>query len=480
MCKRILLCAALAALSVHAAAAQSASSSSAPQDLKAGVVIPRVSCAAQAGQSYALFLPSHYTREKRWPIVYVFDPGARGSMPVELMKDVAERYGYIVAGSNNSRNGPTRLELDAADAMTRDTQMRLAIDTKRVYFAGLSGGARFAAVLAQGCKCAAGVLLNSAGFATSSPPTADANFSVFSTAGTFDFNYPEVVELDAKLGTLHYAHEFRRFDGPHEWAPASVMDEALAWFRLLAMKEGREARDMSFVKDQAAAAEKRAKNFEASGDSYGSWKEYRQAAATFDELSDARPFRERAAALEKEKSIRDGAKHEQQDFEEQSRLSADISAAMSTLREGSPDRSIQARDVEQQIADLRTRAEHEKNAQKLRVTKRALGGIFIEAMESGRERSEAKDNALARIYFEIATTADPDSAWAWSNLATTRALDGDRKAATEALRHAKDKSKDVAAFSAWLKEEGAFAKLRDTPEFRALLAEPQKPANVAP
>lgn len=467
--KKILLYAAIAACSALAIMPSSARAAPPPQDLRAGIVISKIQCAAKPEQSYALYLPSNYSHEKRWPVVYVFDPGARGSMPVEIMKDAAERYGYIVAGSNNSRNGPTRQELDAAEAMTRDTQERLSIDIHRVYFAGLSGGARFAAVLAQGCKCAAGALLNSAGFSPSSPPAAEPNFPVFATAGTLDFNYPEVVELDAKLATLHYAHAFRRFDGPHEWAPAGVMEEAFAWFRLQAMKQGREPRDAAFVHDQDAQAEKRAKNFEDAGDLYSAWKEYRQAAATFDALGDAAPFRERAAALEKEKAVRDGAKREQQDFEEQSRLSGDIEAAMSALLEGSPDRAVQARDVEQQIADLRSRAEHEKNAEKLQVAKRALGGIFIEAMESGRERSEAKDNSLARFFFEIATAADPDSSWAWSDLAATRALDGDRKSAFEALRRAKEKTKDPAAFSRWLTEESAFSKFRDTPEFRALL-----------
>jgi len=162
--------------------------------------------------------------------------------------------------------------------------------------------------------------MNSAGFSPSSPPVAGANFSVFGTAGTFDFNYGEVVELDAKLATFHYTHTFRRFDGPHGWAPASVMDEALAWFRLIAMKQGREDHDVSFVKDQAAEAEKRAKALEAAGDMYASWKDYRQDADTFDDLGDATAFRERAAAMEKEKGVRDGAKREQQDFAEQARL----------------------------------------------------------------------------------------------------------------------------------------------------------------
>ena len=45
-------------------------------------------------------------------------------------------------------------------------------------------------------------------------------------------------------------------------------------------------------------------------------------------------------------------------------------------------------------------------------------------------------------------------------------------AALEALRHAKQKTKDPAAFSTWLNEEPAFAKLREDPQFRVLLATP--------
>jgi poly(3-hydroxybutyrate) depolymerase len=471
MFRLILLCAALAVFSAEATAQQSSSPvpSVAPQDLQTGVVIAKVSSATQSEQSYALYIPSHYTREKRWPIVYVFDPFARGSVPVALMKDAAERYGYIVAGSNNSRNGPWKSSAEAAQAMFQDTHARLAIDDKRVYFAGLSGGARLAATLAQACKCAAGVLLNSAGFSPSSPPTPDGTFSVFGTAGTFDFNYPEVVNLDAKLATLHYSHAFSQFDGPHNWAPASLMDEALAWFRLIAMKQGREARDMAFVNEQAAEVEKRAKALEAAGDPYAGWKEYRQAADTFDGLGDAVPFREPAAALEKEKGVRDGAKREQQDFEDQSRLTTDIYSGLAALRQDSL-RSESRSEVERQISALRSTAENEKNPQKLRVDRRALSGIFVGLMETGQERLDAKDISHARTYFELATIADPDSVWALREVAVARALDNDRKGAFDGLRRTKEKSKDPAAFSAWLKDEPAFANFRDTPEFRALLA----------
>ena len=241
------------------------------------------------------------------------------------------------------------------------------------------------------------------------------------------------------------------------------------------MKDGHEERDMGFVKARAAEVEKRAKTLEVSGDPYGTWKEYRQAADTFDGLGEAPVFRERALALEKEKAVRDGAKREQQDIEEQSRLTADISSGLAALRQDSPNRVDTRSEVERQISELRNRTEHEKNPQKLRVAKRALAGILVEALETGQERLEAKDFSHARTYFELATVVDPDSPRALSEVATSCALDGDRKCALDALRRTKEKSKDPAAFSAWLADEPAFAKLRDTPEFHALLSLSSQP-----
>jgi dienelactone hydrolase len=473
MFKLVLLCVVLAGFSAPATAPQSDSSAVAPENLRTGVVISKVSCLTESVQSYALYLPSHYTREKRWPIVYAFDPDALGSVPVELMKDAAESYGYIVAGSNNSHNGPWKIGAEAAQAMIQDTRMRLSTDDNRAYFAGFSGGARLALVLARQCKCAAGVLMNSAGLGPGPPQAPDATFAVFATAGTTDFNYSEVVTMDAKLETLHYVHAFSAFEGAHSWAPSSVMDQAFAWFRLMAMRDGREARDMAFLKEQAAEAERRAKDRELAGDLYGSWKEYRQAANTFtgfgQDLNEARAFRDRATALEKEKAVRDGAKSEQQEFEEQARLTADISSGLSTLRRDSADNADLRSDLEQQISGLRVRAEHEKNAQKLRAFQRALGGIFVEAMERGEQCYEAKDFSQARVFYELGVSAKTDSSGAWRLLAAARAMSGDRKGAFEAIRQAKENSKDSAAFSAWLQEEPAFDKFRNAPEFRALI-----------
>ncbi len=186
-------------------------------------------------------------------------------------------------------------------------------------------------------------------------------------------------------------------------------------------------------------------------------------------------MRAQAEALEENKAVREGAKREKQEFEEQEQLTREISSGLSGLREIQSNRADVRTDVAQKIVDLRGRAEREKREEKLRVLKRALAGILVQAMEMGLDRLEQKDPARARDYFTLACDADPDSVWALNNLAVAKALDGDRKGALEALRRAKSKTKDPGQFTDWLKEEPAFANLRGTSEFSAILeALPQR------
>jgi len=439
------------------------------QALPTGQILPRQSCLSHPDQTYALYLPSNYTPEKKWPILYAFDPAARGNLPVELMRDAAELYGYIVVGSNNSRNGSWQIEGAAAQAIFEDTHARLALDDRRLYFAGFSGGARVASQIALRCKCAAGVLLNGAGFSTGSSPSRESVFAVFAAVGDLDFNYPEVTRLHAALEAAAFPHFLRYFDGPHQWAPASVMNEALAWFRLVAMKQSLEPRDANFIAQQTAAAAARAHAMEQSADLYAAWREYLQSAATFDQLTDVAAFRQAVAALATQKSVREGEKRERREFEQQSNLTNDISAGLAALRQISDTLAAALNDTDRKIINLREAAAHEKHPDKARVLRRAISGVFVEAMEDGNDRLAARDVTLAKDYFQLASDADPDSTWALNGLATARALGNDRKGTFEALHQARARTKDPAAFSAWLQTEPAFAKYRDDPQFRALI-----------
>src|SRR6185437_4520662 len=143
-----------------------------------GTVIDHIACVSDPSQSYALYLPSSYSPARRWPIIYAFDPFARGKVPIEIYKEAAEKYGYIVVGSNNAKNGPSKLEMAAAQAVWDDTHRFLAIDKDRVYTTGLSGAGRFATSFALYCyTCAiAGVISHGAGYPVSESLPANNHF----------------------------------------------------------------------------------------------------------------------------------------------------------------------------------------------------------------------------------------------------------------------------------------------------------------
>ncbi|MCU0276069.1 MAG: hypothetical protein MUF02_04320 [Acidobacteria bacterium] len=208
-------------------------------DLPRGQVIDPVLSLADPAQSYALYLPCRYDEGRDWPILFCFDPRGRGAVPVGLFKAAAERFGWIVAGSNNSRNGPWETILAAARVLWRDTHARLRIDDRRIYAAGFSGGARVASGLARMLSIRpAGVIGCGGGLPEWLEPGDVAAIPWFGLVGMSDFNFPEMQELAGRLRQQGTACRLRVFQGRHEWPPASLIGEAVAWLNEIAAAPG--------------------------------------------------------------------------------------------------------------------------------------------------------------------------------------------------------------------------------------------------
>ena len=203
-------------------------------ELARGTVVPRVSCAEKPEQTYALYLPANYSPDRAWSLVLAFHPAADGPRMVETFRAGAEQLGYIVAASNNARNGPHEISAAAAQAMGADVSRRFAIDARRVYVAGFSGGGRVALGLALANPSIAGVIASSAGF-PDSQPRAELPFAVYSTAGVEDFNYLEMRLLDRELRSPHFLSGFA---GGHVLPPEDVAIEALEWLEIQAIRSG--------------------------------------------------------------------------------------------------------------------------------------------------------------------------------------------------------------------------------------------------
>ena len=177
----------------------------------------------------------------------VFDPGGRAARAAEVFRDAAERFGWIIAASENSRNGPWEPTLRAVNAMWPALLGGYSVDERRVYAAGHSGGATVAWMLARQTGQIAGVIV-------SGQPNPESNdskgkpFAWFGMAGHVDFNFMEVKKIDQDLAQTTNPHRVEFFDGGHQWPPPDLVARAFAWMEIVAMKDGRRSRDQDLAR----------------------------------------------------------------------------------------------------------------------------------------------------------------------------------------------------------------------------------------
>jgi len=437
------------------------------QPLARGRLIERVASRSDPSQSYALYLPSSYTPEKRWPILYCFDPLARGDIPVERFRDAAEKYGWIVVGSHNSRNGPLKPSFEATAMMWDDTHARLSIDERRVYAAGFSGGARLAVRFGYFCRgCLAGVIANGAGFPADIKISPAVLFHVFAIAGTDDFNFPEMKNLDEALGKLSLPHRLAIFDGAHTWAPAAVCTDAVEWMELQAMKTGKRLRDEALIEQFWQKQRLRAREAEEADKLFEAYQSYRIAAADFRGLRNVAETEQTAARLKESREVRRALDEESEQGTRQQRLAGELVALLEERRDLN-NGAVASISFKKAVEDLKRAARSAADTGERRVARRALNQVFAQFYEGATNLLQRRENyALAASSLAAAAELAPDNPQILYELACAYALNRDKRRAFDALRKAIEKGfKDVTGMA----RNDAFAALRKDAEFQKLI-----------
>jgi predicted esterase len=434
-----------------------------------GEIVDKVQCANDATQSYALYLPSNYTPTRQWPVLYAFDPLARGKTPVERFKQAAEKYGWILIGSNSSRNGPMKLSLDAGKAMWKDTHERFAIDERRTYVTGFSGGARVAIFLASYCNdCVAGVIACGAGFPEEVKPSASMHFLFFGTAGTDDFNFAEMKSLPDPLSKAGITHRIEVFPGRHEWPPANVATQAVEWLQLQAMKGGRLQRDEGFIDATWRSELERAKTLEESRKIYDSYLVYVGLIDSFKGLRAVDEVEQRVRQLRDSRDVKEAIREERQQITKQRELESQITNLISLREETTEEASDPGSRLCLTLADLQKLSKATEDSSERRVARRVLGGLSIWLYEQGRNLLQTPNRAgEAARKIELAIEVNPDRPGSvYFYLAWAYALKGDKKRSLQALKSAVEKGFiDLAAIN----DNKAFDSVRNDPLYLELI-----------
>jgi predicted esterase len=448
------------------------------EEIRRGMVVEGVRCGGAAGLSYTVYLPAGYKAERAWPILYVFDARARGRVAAERFIAGAERYGWIVASSEQSASdGPLEPNVAALRAMWTDTHTRFTIDDRRVYAAGYSGTVRFACLMADAAPGSiAGIIGAAGGFAKERPPRKDTSFLFFGTAGTRDFNYDEMTELDAQLAALGLPHRIEVFAGQHQWMPEDLATRAIGWMELQAAKSGRREAAPAWLDPIWNQDLEAARALAAAAKPYEAWHAYAALAADFTGLRDVAAVAQKAAELGGSAAVR--RERERREARRKADL-AHLRHAQAVLERGPGDEPAAARRAvaAMGIAELQRKsalgaADPDESA----AADRLLNGLLAQtAFYLPRQALQRKDYNRAIFDLEIAgeiRPADPD---VWYQLAAVYARKGSTRHVLELLDRAlKAGWSDRSALAA----DPDFEELRKSEEFRrwwAALPAPGKP-----
>ena len=220
-----------------------------------GKIISPVYCKNDASQSYALYIPKKGKNEAL-PVIYFFDPHGSGIFPLNKYKALADRYGFIFIGSNNSKNGNDGAMTEKIwNILVADTKARLKINHDRMYACGFSGGGKVACYVALQHPEIKGIIAN--GGALREITTASGfQFSFTAIAGEGDMNMTDLVSINRNLRNTT-RHRIIFFEGKHEWAPGNTMSLALSGLQFDAMDKKLIALDEGLIRNYADSSRKK-------------------------------------------------------------------------------------------------------------------------------------------------------------------------------------------------------------------------------
>jgi DNA-directed RNA polymerase subunit RPC12/RpoP/predicted esterase len=198
--------------------------------IEPGELINKVSCKEKPQYSYACYLPTNYTAKKKWPILYCFSPGADGPGYIGLFYGACEEVGWIIVGSNDSKNGP--IQTEAIKSMWQDTQKRFSVDTDAVYVSGWSGGSRVATGFSTEFK-AKGHLANGGVWSDGEKLP---KMAYWLMCGEKDFNRSEMEKAEKQVKNMKCPVTLKMFPGEHGMPPQEMAHESVKWMNEIRLK----------------------------------------------------------------------------------------------------------------------------------------------------------------------------------------------------------------------------------------------------
>jgi tetratricopeptide (TPR) repeat protein len=260
-------------------------------------------------------------------------------------------------------------------------------------------------------------------------------FAHWGTAGSTDFNYSQMRKIDEFLAETGATHRFESFVGSHQWMPAELAIDAVAWMELDAMRRGIRVRDDDMVERLWKQELERAREIEKVSDPAVVLRRWDAIAETFRDLRDVSVATARVAELRKDKAVKAALRTHRQWDEWEEAMRRQMGVAVATLRK--EERPIP---VGRLTGELRLGA-IEKHAAaggyEALAAQRVLSSMYSQlSFYLPREFMGAGRYDRAVLVLEIAVTMRPGAPGVLYNLACSQSRLGRKQAALDALEKA--------------------------------------------
>lgn len=204
--------------------------------------------------SYAIYIPKKVSVQH--PLAFIFfDPHGSGMLPVTLYKNLADEFGVMLIGNNNSSNGlDFNLISSNFSTLLNELKSTYKIDEKDIALWGFSGGAK-AAMYNAGFNNAISYCIY--GGSVMNPQNKNTELLGFN--GKQDMNYTDLLGFVSlqQANTKHFQIEFT---GKHAWPDTITAKDAFRWLLLKKMQKKELITNKVFVQKTISIYKKQVDN----------------------------------------------------------------------------------------------------------------------------------------------------------------------------------------------------------------------------
>lgn len=202
------------------------------QTMRKAVITDSISVPGAGNENFALYLPSHFSTENTWPLLFVFDVEGRGRQSISMFRDAAESEGFVLAASNSLSDTLSILQnMEVANRMLQYVFTLIPIQRNSIYTAGFGSGGQMSTLATSFIKEIRGVISLGAAIPNTDILSEKNPFYFVGITGLGDYQYPTILQDREVLEKKRFPNQLLTFEGGHHWPPSEYLIAALRILR---------------------------------------------------------------------------------------------------------------------------------------------------------------------------------------------------------------------------------------------------------